>query len=228
LKGHEVDAAALAFKPGDGLYGLFGCRSVDHLLVFGSNGRVYSVAVAALPGGRGDGQPITTLIDLEAGTQALHYYAGVGTQTLVVANTGGYGLLAQVQDLVSRQRGGKSFLTLEGEAKPLPPAVVPSVQGAALQLACLSLSNRLLLFPLDELNHQPKGGRGLTLIGLDEKDALVSVAVCTDALQVQGSGRGGRAKEEMLKGAALEAHAGRRARKGRVVSGMNARRLLPG
>ena len=73
LKGHEVDAATLAFKAGDALYGTFACRSVDTLLVFGSaakgSGRVYSVAVAALPGGRGDGVPITTLIDLEPGTQ---------------------------------------------------------------------------------------------------------------------------------------------------------------
>jgi topoisomerase-4 subunit A len=51
LKGHEVDPAALAFKAGDGLYGTFACRSVDTLLVFGSNGRVYSVAVAACPAG---------------------------------------------------------------------------------------------------------------------------------------------------------------------------------
>ena len=59
LKGHEIDAATLAFKAGDALYGCFPCRSVDVLLVFGSNGRVYSVPVAMLPGGRGDGQPIT-------------------------------------------------------------------------------------------------------------------------------------------------------------------------
>jgi topoisomerase IV subunit A len=46
------------------------------LLAFGSNGRVYSVAVSLLPGGRGDGQPVTTLIELEVGTQLLYYFAG--------------------------------------------------------------------------------------------------------------------------------------------------------
>jgi len=70
LKGHEVDAATLAFKAGDGLYATFPCRSVDTLLVFATNGRVHSVAVAGLPGGRGDGVPLTSLIDLEAGTVA--------------------------------------------------------------------------------------------------------------------------------------------------------------
>ncbi|MDP3612265.1 MAG: DNA gyrase subunit A, partial [Rubrivivax sp.] len=95
LKGHEVDAATLAFKPGDVLYGTFTCRSVDTLLVFGSankgSGRVYSVPASVLPGGRGDGVPITTLIDLEPGSQIAHYFAGAADCTLLLANTGGFG-----------------------------------------------------------------------------------------------------------------------------------------
>jgi topoisomerase-4 subunit A len=78
LKGHEIEPASLGFKAGDGLYGTFACRSVDNLLVFGTEaggvGRVYSTPVAQLPSGRGDGQPITSLIDLESGTQPVHYF----------------------------------------------------------------------------------------------------------------------------------------------------------
>jgi len=59
---HGHEASSFAFKAGDGLYGTFECRTVDTLLIFGSNGRVYSVPVAVLPGARGDGQPVTTLI----------------------------------------------------------------------------------------------------------------------------------------------------------------------
>ncbi len=212
LKGHEIEAASLAFKAGDALYGTFACRSVDALLVFGSNGRVYSTPVAQLPGGRGDGQPITSLIELEPGTQPAHYFAGHAQQTLLLAGTGGFGLLARVGDLLSRQRGGKSFLSLEADEKPLPP----SLADAQAQVACLSLAGRLLVFPLDELKLQANGGRGLTLIDLDPKDALVSVAVFGTTLQVLGSGRGGKPKDELLRGAALTAYAGRRARKGRV------------
>ena len=220
LKGHEVDAATLAFKAGDALYGTFACRSVDALLVFGSAaggvGRVYSTPVAQLPGGRGDGQPITSLIDLETGTQPAHYFAGHAQQTLLLAGTGGFGLLARVGDLVARQRGGKSFLSLEADEKPLPP----SLADAQTQVACLTLAGRLLVFPLDELKLQPKGGRGLTLIDLDPKDALVSVAAFDTALQVVGTGRGGKPKDELLKGAALAAHTGKRARKGRAQDAM--------
>lgn len=213
LKGHEVEAATLAFKAGDALYGTFACRSVDALIVFGSNGRVYSTPVAQLPGGRGDGQPITSLIDLESGTQPAHYFAGPAQQTVLLAGTGGFGLLARVGDLIARQRGGKSFLSLEADEKPLPPSLVDA---RTSQVACLTLAGRLLVFALDELKLQSNGGRGLTLIDLDAKDALVSVAAFGTTLQVLGSGRGGKPKDELLRPAALAAYAGKRARKGRL------------
>ncbi|MDQ2928283.1 MAG: DNA topoisomerase IV subunit A [Pseudomonadota bacterium] len=212
LKGHEVDATQLAFKAGDGLYGTFACRSVEALLVFGSNGRVYSVAVAMLPSGRGDGLSVTSLIDLQPGTQAAHYFAGVASQMLLLAGTGGFGLLAHAGDLASRQRGGKAFLDLEGEEKPLPPAVVAA---SASRVACLTLEGRLLAFGLDELKLQGKGGRGLTLIDLDAKDALVSTCAFGDLLRVLGTGRGGKPRDEVLRGVALDPYVGRRARKGR-------------
>jgi topoisomerase-4 subunit A len=224
LKGHEIDPNTLAFKAGDALYGVFPCRSVDTLLVFGSNGRVYSTSVAQLPGGRGDGQPITSLIELESGTQPAHYFAGHAQQTLLLAGTGGFGLLARVGDLLSRQRGGKGFLSLEADEKPLPP----SLADAQTQVACLSLAGRLLVFGLDELKLQSNGGRGLTLIDLDAKDALVSVAAFGPALQVLGTMRGGKPKEDVLKGAALSVYAGKRARKGKAQDVMQkALRVLP-
>ena len=216
LKGHEIDAATLAFKAGDAIYGTFQCRSVDALLVFGTAskgvGRVYSTPVAQLPGGRGDGQPITSLIDLETGTQPAHYFAGHAQQTLLLAGTGGFGLLARVGDLAARQRGGKGFLSLEADEKPLPP----SLADAQTQVACLSLTGRLLVFPLDELKLQPNGGRGLTLIDLEPKDALVSVAAFAANLQVLGTGRGGKPKDELLKPAAVAVYANKRARKGKA------------
>ncbi|MBL8317910.1 MAG: DNA topoisomerase IV subunit A [Burkholderiaceae bacterium] len=217
MSGHEVDAGTLSFKAGDGLYGTFACRSVDMLLVFGSNGRVYSVAVSALPGGRGDGQPITTLIELESGSQPVHYFAGPGEQVLLLANTGGFGLRSRAADMQSRQRAGKSFLTIEEGHHLLPPvAVAPGHD----QVACLSLGARLLVFPLEEVKLQAGGGRGLTLMDVDAKDPMLSVATCRDALTVLGSGRGGKPREELLQGSALAAHAGKRARKGRKVEGM--------
>jgi topoisomerase IV subunit A len=216
LKGHEIDHATLAFKAGDALYGTFPCRSVETLAVLGSNGRAYSVAVASLPGGRGDGAPITTLIDLEPGTQPAHYLAGAADTLLLLAHTGGFGLLAQAGDLASRQRAGKTFLALEAGEHVLPPAVVGA--GHA-RVACLAVSGRLLVFPLADLKRQANGGRGLTLMDVDAKDPLLSVTSCGDTLRVQGTTRAGKAKEELLKGVALAGHEGKRARKGHKVQG---------
>jgi topoisomerase-4 subunit A len=217
LKGHEVEVATLAFKSGDGLYGAFPCRSVDTLVAIGSNGRVYSVAVAGLPGGRGDGVPVTSLIDLEAGTQLAHYVAGAAGALLLLAHTGGLGLLAQVGDLVSRQRGGKTFLSLEPGEHLLPPSFITPLH---TRVACLALSGRLLVFALAELKRQANGGRGLTLMDVDVKDPLLSAVACADALTVLGSGRGGKAKDEQLRGERLAAHEGKRARRGHKVAGL--------
>jgi topoisomerase IV subunit A len=224
LKGHEVEVSGLAFKPGDGLYGTFACRSVDPLIVFGSNGRVYSTPLAGLPGGRGDGQPITTLIELETGTQPLHYFSAALETPLLLANTGGLGLLAQVGDLLSRQKAGKAFLTLESGEVVLPPVPVLPTH---TQVACLSMAGRLLVFALTELKRQAKGGRGLTLMDVDAKDPLISVTSVAQAMLVQGTGRGGKAKEEVLKAPVLALHAGKRARKGKLLdAGMKPTRVV--
>ncbi|MGB4925910.1 MAG: DNA topoisomerase IV subunit A, partial [Giesbergeria sp.] len=119
--GHGHEAGSFAFKAGDDLYGTFECRTVDTFLVFGSNGRVYSVPVAQLPSARGDGQPVTTLIELEAGTQIAHYFAGPAAATLLLASNGGYGFLATVESMVSRNKSGKAFISLgEGETVCAP------------------------------------------------------------------------------------------------------------
>jgi topoisomerase IV subunit A len=224
LKGHEIELAGLAFKSSDTLHGSFTCRSVDTLIVLGSDGRVYSTPVASLPGGRGDGQPITTLIDLQTATQPVHYLAGASDTAVLLANTAGLGLLAQLGDMVSRQKAGKAFLVLEPGEAVLPPVVILPIQ---TQVACLSQAGRLLVFGLNALKRQAKGGRGLTLMEVDTKDPLISVAVFGQSLLVQGTGRAGKSKEEVLKAAGLDMYVGKRARKGRVLGmGMKAVRVV--
>ena len=216
LKGHEVEVTTLSFKPGDARAAHFACRSVDTLALLGSNGRSYSVAVASLPGGRGDGAPITGFVDLEPGTQPVHWFAGAADTTLLLANSGGYGLLARACDLHARNKAGKAFLTLEpGEALLAPAVVAP----AHRQVACLSADGRLLVFALTELKLQPGGGKGLRLMDVDAKAPLRSVASFDEVLHIGGQGRGGRDKGEDVRPAGLAPYVGRRARKGRRLEG---------
>ena len=235
--GHGHDASAFAFKSGDELYGTFECRTVDTLLVFGSNGRVYSVPVATLPGGRGDGQPVTTLIELESGTQLAHYFAGPAHATLLLSGSGGYGFMAKVEHMVSRQRAGKSFVTLgDGEAICAPSHVSGSsasvpADGApmpdATHVACASVGGRILTFEITELKAMEKGGRGLMLIDLDAKDSLAGAAAYTRSIRLQGVGRGGKAKEETLEIRSLNNARAARARKGKAADlGFKPQRIM--
>jgi topoisomerase-4 subunit A len=238
--GHGHEASTFAFKAGDGLYGTFECRSVDTLLVFGSNGRIYSVAVSLLPGGRGDGQPVTTLIELESGTQLLYYFAGPAKATLLLSSSGGYGFIASVDNMISRQKAGKAFVGVgEGETLCRPSVVAgaqgkvvvagkdgqtaPSGTGAqstvvapATHVACASTGGRILTFEITELKTMEKGGRGLMLIDLDAKDTLAGAAAYTRSIRIDGIGRGGKERDETLEIRSLNNARAARARKGKA------------
>ena len=235
--GHGHEAGSFAFKAGDALYGTFECRSVDTLLAFGSNGRVYSVAVSLLPGGRGDGQPLTSLIELESGTQVLHYFAGPASAQLLLASSGGYGFMASVDNMLSRQKAGKAFVTCNpGETLCAPSLVagasLPQLLGAAVltaapnttralvapatDVACASTLGRVLTFKLSELKTMEKGGRGLMLLALEDKDTLAGAAAYTRSVRIAGIGRGGKEREETLEIRSLNNARAPRGRKGKA------------
>lgn len=213
--GHGHDTAQFAFKAGDSLYGTFECRTVDNLLVFGSNGRVYSVAVSALPGARGDGVPVTTLIDLASGTKILHYFAGPAEQTLLLASDASYGFTAKVGDMVGRMKAGKAFVTLEDGQNLLAPQVLRAQDSA---IACLSAQGRLLVFGLDEIKQLSNGGRGVILMELEAKESLcAALPISEKGVIVSGTGRAGKASEQSLNAKDLAKHIGKRARKGKAL-----------
>ncbi|WJF91692.1 DNA topoisomerase IV subunit A [Paraburkholderia bonniea] len=214
LKGHGLDVASFTFKAGDGLYAAFPCRTPDTLIAWGSKGRVYSVAVALLPGGRGDGVPLTSLIELESGTHLLHYYAAAADQLLLLASSNGFGFVAKVGDMVSRVKAGKAFMTIDADAVPLTP--MPMLPDASA-VACLSGGGRLLVFGLDEIKTLSGGGRGVTLMALEGAEPLLqALAISQAGVVLTGTGRGGKAAEETLAGIALAPHIGKRARRGRA------------
>jgi topoisomerase-4 subunit A len=219
--GHSHDPSSFAFKAGDGLYGTFECRTVDTFIAFGSNGRIYSVPVALLPGARGDGQPVTTLVDLEAGTQLLHYVAGPTNATYLLSSSGGYGFLANIEHMISRNKSGKAFVTVnEGETMCRPsPASGGSGETpwpVAVNVACASVGGRFLTFAIGELKTMEKGGRGLMLIDLEAKDSLAGAAAYTRSVRIDGIGRGGKAREEILEIRSLNNAKAARAKKGKL------------
>jgi len=215
--GHGHEASSFAFKAGDSLYATFECRSVDTLLAFGSNGRVYSVAVALLPGGRGDGQPVNTLIELESGTELLHFLAAPPSTTVLLSNSAGYGFLAQVENMISRQKAGKAFMTCNaGETVCRPSVVLSPGWPAASHVVCASRGGRILTFEIAELKAMPNGGRGLMLIDLEPKDVLAGAAAYVRSIRLEGLGRGDKVREEVLEIRSLNNARAVRGRKGRA------------
>ncbi|MEC5161748.1 MULTISPECIES: DNA topoisomerase IV subunit A [unclassified Janthinobacterium] len=209
------DQALFTFKAGDTLHGAFECRTVDTLLGFGNNGKIYSVPVAALPNARGDGVPITTLVDLAGGARILHYFAGNAATLLLLASSAGYGFLAKAGDMVSRIKGGKAYITLDEGDLPLAPRVVAD---GASAVACVSDGARLLVFGLDEMKTLTNGGRGVTLMELDAKEKLLAAQpISQKGVLVSGIGRAAKPQEARLSATGLAAHFGKRARKGKTL-----------
>jgi len=210
------DPAQFTFKAGDSLYKAFECRTVDHLLGIGDNGKAYSVPVNALPGARGDGVPITTLVDLSGGVRILHYFAGNPDTRLLLATSDAFGFITKAGDMVSRLKGGKSFITLNEGATPLPPRIVSDAAGA---IACLSEKGRVLVFGIDEMKVLTNGGRGVTLMELEPKETLLAAQPITQkGLNVIGTWSGDKARTVELFASGLEPHFGKRARKGKALS----------
>ncbi len=213
--GHGHDPAQFTFKAGDSLYATYECRTVDNLLAFGSNGRVYSVPVAALPGARGDGAPITTMIELASGTRLVHYFVGTADTPLILASTAGYGFTAKAGDMISRTKGGKAFITLEDGDEPVTPRVIGDKASA---IACVSEKGRLLVFGIDEIKTLSGGGRGVILMELDPKEKLIAAQpIDQRGVVVLGTGRGGKPQELVLTATDLAPHIGKRARKGKAL-----------
>ncbi len=211
-QGHGIDPASITYKTGDFPWLVAETRTVWPLIVIDSNGRSYSVRVSDLPGGRGDGAPLNTMIEFHEDGKLAQVLTAAPENKYLVAGSGGYGFVASVADMVSRNKAGKAFLALDKGEKPLPPA---PAHGDSV--AVLTQGGRLLLFPRIELKEMTKG-KGLMLIDLTRNDEVVGVAVTGgETLLIGGSGRGGKPVKQTLDARAQAAFRGARARRGQEI-----------
>ena len=213
-QGHGHDATQFGFKTGDSLYDAIECRSTQELMALSSTGRSYSIAVASLPSARGDGQPVTSMVGLEPGGRIVHMLAGASGRRVLLGVASGYGFLARIGDLSTRQHAGKQFITLEKGDTLLKPLLLRDDDTA---VALLSRKGKFLVVALDELKTLSSGGRGTILMGLDEGDRIEQWAgVGAAGVVLRGVYRA-RDTELVLTPEELALYAGRRARKGRLL-----------
>src|SRR5262249_13592481 len=123
-QGHGLDATQFAYRSGDAPLAVMEMRSIKPIIVLDTMGRAYTILAAEVPGGRGDGVPVTTLIELQPGAKVAQAFAGLPGQKYLVAGSRGYGFIAKADDMQSRVKAGKQFMTLEPDEEPLAPALV--------------------------------------------------------------------------------------------------------
>ena len=214
-QGHGLDVAQFAYKAGDAALAVLETRSVNPIVVLDSKGRAYTIRASDVPGGRSDGVPVTTLIEVQAGAKVAQAISAVPEQKFLVAGTGGYGFIVAMQDMVSRVKAGKAFMALEDDEEPLAP--VP-VSAGLDHVAALSANGRLLVFPIEEMREVPKG-RGVIIMGLDRGEKLIAVALASSSkVVVHGTNRVGKLTPVVIEGDALVKYLLHRARKGSLVA----------
>lgn len=210
-QGHGFDARAMNFKLGDKYRCSMECRSVDNLYILSNTGRIYSIPVSSLPSARGEGTHVSAFVQFQDGDVPFDYICGASDTVLLFTSDAAMGFFCKMSDLAVRQRGGKSFFILDG-AKPLPVQVSTPLTG---WIAALSSSGRLVVFTTDELRALSSGGKGTTIMALQDDEKLVAaVPISPNGVVVVGKGRGGKIQELLVGPRSIEDYRTRRGRKG--------------
>lgn len=214
--GHNVDLSQTTFKEGDGLKQVIEGRTVWPVVVLDSHGRTYTLDAAEIPGGRGDGVPVASLIELQNGAEVVAMMTGLPEQHYLLSNSGGYGFIAKLGDMVSRIKAGKVVMTLKAGERTLPPVSIYAVSLINPECKVLLATDepRLLAFTIGELEVMAKG-RGLQLISLSDGIRLEHVAVTSSPeFIVESTGKRGAAHKERLR---IQDINNKRGRKGKVL-----------
>lgn len=157
LKGHGADLSSLQFKGDDKLFLSFATETTAKILVLADNGRVFTVDASKLPGGRGFGDPLRLMIDLDEGAEIVRAFPYAAGEKLLFAASDGRGFVASADDIVANTRKGKQVLNLDaaGKARLVVPARGDHV-------AVVGENRKLLVFPLTQLPEMARG-RGVRL-----------------------------------------------------------------
>jgi len=162
-KGHEIDPATLNYRSGDNYLAAAQGRSNQLAMFIDSTGRVYSVMAGTLPSARGQGEPLSSRFKPPDGAGFCGAMIGDNEQKYLLASDAGYGFIANLTDLVSRNKAGKAILRVPAGGKAVVPA--PAPQGKECLIAAVSSIGRLLLFEMEELPELAKG-KGNKLINI--------------------------------------------------------------
>lgn len=208
LRGHVEDLSKLEFKQGDSLKRAVKASTTDKLLVFATNGKFFTLEGNQLPGGRGHGEPLRLIVDLEENHDFVELFVYEPGRKLMVASTGGYGFIVPEDEVVASTRKGKQVLnvTEPDEAKLCVP-----VDGD--HVACVSEGRKMLVFALDDVNEMTRG-KGV-ILQRSKDDSLSDLRVFAKKSGLTWLDSAGRTFT--LDWSEIKEWVGQRAQSGRVV-----------
>ena len=152
MKGHMDDFAKLEFKQGDQLLRAVKAQTTDKLLVLATNGKVFTLPADQLPGGRGHGEPVRLMVDLEENHAFVEVFVHEPGRKLVIAATSGHGFVVPEDEMIAMTRKGKQVMNL---TEPEEARLCVPADGD--QVAVIGENRKMLIFPLEELNEMARG-----------------------------------------------------------------------
>lgn len=213
-KGHDLDPAALNYKAGDSYKLSVQGKSNQQVLLLDSSGRSYALAAHTLPSARGQGEPISGRLSPPSGATIDGVLMGAETQKVLLSSDAGYGFIANLSDLQTKNKAGKAMVNLPKGAKLMSPQIVESVDSSLL--VAISNEGRLLTFPMQELPQLARG-KGNKILSIpaaraQSREEIMSVLLVANTGQsvVIQSGK----RTLTLKPADLEHYGGERGRRG--------------
>jgi topoisomerase-4 subunit A len=152
LKGHLADFSTLQFKEGDSLKIAFHAQTTDKVIVFTTGGKAFTLGADKLPGGRGHGEPLRIMIDMENDQDVLTAFSLDQSRKLIVASVQGYGFLVNESELVANTRKGKQILNV---AMPDEAKLVVHAKGD--HVAIVGENRKMLVFPISQMPEMTRG-----------------------------------------------------------------------
>lgn len=152
LKGHMSDTSALTFKEGDGPKLAFPAQTTDKLLLLTTGGKAYTLGADKLPGGRGHGEPIRIMVDMENDQDILTAFVHDPSRKLLLVSTGGNGFIVAESEMVANTRKGKQIMNVA-----MPDEAKLAVPVAGDHVAVVGENRKLLAFPLSQVPEMSRG-----------------------------------------------------------------------
>jgi len=159
LKGHQDDLSGLKHKDGDETLFVVKAETTDKILMFSSDGRFFTLDAAKLPGGRGFGEPVRLMVELDEDAEPISLFRYEPERKLLIAQTSGHGFVVAEKDLPAQKRAGRQVLNVQSGERAMT-----AIPLAGDRVAVLGENKKLLIFAASEIPEMSRG-KGVRLLG---------------------------------------------------------------